>query len=56
MFTLHINIINRLKCNLQYNSKKNQWKTSDFFTTGMNGPPEGINKEHLFKNLIFSLQ
>ena len=56
MFTLQIKIINRLKCNLQYNSKKNQWKTSDFLKTEMIGPPEGIKKEHLFKNVIFNLQ
>jgi hypothetical protein len=56
MFILNIEVVNHLNCNLQHNSTTDQWETSDFFTTEMDGSPEEMHKEHVFKKLILNLR
>ncbi|CAF1140955.1 unnamed protein product [Rotaria sp. Silwood1] len=56
VFKLNMHAVNDLSCILKHNSTTNQWEISDFFSREMNGSPEEMDKEDVFRKLITSLQ
>lgn len=55
-FKLHIHVVNYLTCILHHHSGNDQWDASDVFSTRMTGPPEQLDEEHAFRQMLSHLR